>query len=425
MNDADSPTPPTQPSPGEPKRGLPARYWVGQDLAWDSPHVPVSLCVELPFWFMAPLARLSCHVGGHGFDVQVVDDYFELHVGGYSDAKRTCLWTGPYNPDAIKRAIDFAKEAAAKHKQPEPPVSLRKCKTVLIVATRLREGILAARGGDDPRLKRQAIHYLDSWVSAHVPVVNHVVQRYRLATYDMFAFEIAPWDIPFSTVRRGDSGDFHCLSPYRSWDDRPMMQLAAGAESTPLELLDADALLKAMALEPFPGEFDLLDAINLMERGDYSGAVRRVTTAIETAVEHVLRLELSKLYSQVDVEDRLTKSQSDFPGRLRQYQKLCGRTMPDALARELDRTREMRHEIVHRSYRVPFAERGSAQRSVDTGRWIYNWIEECKDRFQVREGRIALRSIGRFMPIFDASITEDGVEVYPPPMAAEDPPAVK
>ena len=44
------------------------------------------------------------------------------------------------------------------------------------------------------------------------------------------------------------------------------------------------------------GEFDLLDARSLMERGDYTGAVRRTTTAIEALIGAKLKEELAPLF---------------------------------------------------------------------------------------------------------------------------------
>lgn len=48
-----------------------------------------------------------------------------------------------------------------------------------------------------------------------------------------------------------------------------------------------------MASPISPGELELMDALNLMQRGDYSGAVRRVTTAIEVAVEAAVEQDVS------------------------------------------------------------------------------------------------------------------------------------
>jgi hypothetical protein len=69
------------------------------------------------------------------------------------------------------------------------------------------------------------------------------------------------------------------LVPYRGWDDRPPEMF---------HLIDGEQLHDQLNTESTPGEFELLDALNLIERGDYSGAVRRVTTAIEVVVEAVL-----------------------------------------------------------------------------------------------------------------------------------------
>jgi hypothetical protein len=54
------------------------------------------------------------------------------------------------------------------------------------------------------------------------------------------------------------------------------------------ELVDGARVQEHLLIVETPGELELLDAVNLMERGDYSGAVRRVTTAIEVVVEAVV-----------------------------------------------------------------------------------------------------------------------------------------
>jgi len=154
-----------------------------------------------------------------------------------------------------------------------------------------------------------------------------------------------------------------------------------------------------------------MDALNLMERGDYTGAVRRITTAVEAAGHAALQAELLTKHSADDVEERLAKSANDFPGRVRQYQKLSGRRLPDALASQLEQTRGLRHEIVHRARRITFSDRGTAQMAVDTGRWTFNWFENDPARQEVREKRIGLRSLGRHFSVFRASLSPDGVIV--------------
>ena len=48
--------------------------------------------------------------------------------------------------------------------------------------------------------------YFAALCASLVPVVNEVILRYRLATYDFFPFEVSPWDVPvwFVQTAQGD-----------------------------------------------------------------------------------------------------------------------------------------------------------------------------------------------------------------------------
>lgn len=260
----------------------------------------------------------------------------------------------------------------------------------------------------------EAYFYLKALCEAHVEVINHVVQHYRLSTYDYFPYEVSPWDVPVWYVDSGSVTFRVVLQDYAEWDYKPILT-HPGARDLTYALISPPKLQDAMVVEPSAGELELLDALNFMERGDYSGAVRRITTAIEAILDSVLRRELMGRYPEPEVESRLRASQNDFPGRLRQYQNLSGRDLPADLADELNATRNLRHNIVHRGERITFANRGQAQRAVDTGRWIFNWIEDNPDRRDVRETSLAFRSLGRHRSYFDAEITPNGVIVHKPP----------
>jgi hypothetical protein len=148
-----------------------------------------------------------------------------------------------------------------------------------------------------------------------------------------------------------------------------------------------------------------------MERGDYSGAVRRITTALEVVVESVLAGELTRTLQPAEVEKRLKRSRANFPGRVLDYQKLSGRVLPVVLRRDIERTRSIRHEIVHAGRRISFSERGLAQRAVDTGRWAFSWFENLPDRGQLRERNLALKSVGRALAhAFQADLTASWYE---------------
>jgi hypothetical protein len=278
------------------------------------------------------------------------------------------------------------------------------------LTTRCNADVLAAalEGG---RRERVSGYYLETLCSAHLPVINEVVRSYRLATYDLFPFELSPWDVPVWSI-----GDEHgpsrtvVLMAYRGWDGKPLIG-SKGHPMLPLQLIAAADLEAALGSTSTPGEIELLDAINLVERGDYAGAVRRVSTSIEVIIEAVLRQELSTRYSDPEIEEQLERSKNDVPGRLRQYQKLSRRKASPELLNDLDRTRELRHAIVHHGLRIPYVDRGTADRAVETGRWLLNWFENDAARTERREALLAMRSLGRHLPLYGAAITADGVVV--------------
>ena len=180
------------------------------------------------------------------------------------------------------------------------------------------------------------------------------------------------------------------------------------------KLIDAAELQSVMSIEPSAGEYELLDALNFMERGDYSDAVRRITTAIEVQLESALRQELLKLYPVPDVEKKLKASENKFWVRLRQYQELSKRNLSAVLWKELETTRNIRHSIVHNAYRIPFSQSQQTKEAIDTGRWIFNWLENQPTRMDIREKRIAKRSLGSYFSLFSTEITPAGVIVHKP-----------
>ena len=135
----------------------------------------------------------------------------------------------------------------------------------------------------------------------------------------------------------------------------------------------------------------------LMERGDYTGAVRRTVTALEAVLRWALKNELSKQYDETEAERRTANTDNDFPGRLAQWRKLAQPTIAEILFDEFAQTRQLRHNIVHRALRLTLEDRGKAQRAVDTSRWLYNKIEGRPEREQLREfgGGGLARAVGR------------------------------
>jgi hypothetical protein len=318
----------------------------------------------------------------------------------------------------------------------------RKCKTVLKVKSRCNEDVWnTTQERDDVKKEsvsyRKAMngirYYLAELCRAHIPVVNKLLQGYRLATYDYSPYEVSSWDVPFWLIDRNANCIRSWLVPYREWDFKPKGFATPFEELTkkvlsgekldpptlPYKLIEEGDLQNAISIVAAPGEFELLDSLNLMERGDYSGAVRRITTALEVIVESVVGSAVEVAEGKRSAVTFLKTTETNFRRRVEKYEELSGRTLSNGLRGEMFATRKLRHRIVHKGYRIGPGERGRAQKAVDFGRWTYNWFEDNKQRFDVREKKIAFRSLGRDITagVFPTKITPEGVVVSFPKLS--------
>jgi hypothetical protein len=386
----------------------PSQFAIGEDLNWDAPWIDVNLWGgELPFWLMVDNTTVNVDVEGHEFSIALHDDYFELHGQGAFDSKQTVCYRGP-----LRKLDELSDDIQQlRRNSPELPLIWRKCKTVLKIGTRCNEDVWAASMGEKDLRESTTKLYLGELCKAHIPIVNRLVQGYRLATYDYFAFEVAQWDVPHWMIERGGKSTASLLVPYRGWDMKPV--ILEGETQKLYQLIRGENLCNQISATATSGEYELLDALNLMERGDYSGAVRRITTAIEVVVEDMVGREVEAVEGKPRAEKFLRDTKTNFNRRISKYETLSTRTMSDGLRRALTETRNLRHRIVHRGYRIRSGERGLAQRSVDTGRWIFNWFENDNPRQTVREKNLAFRSLGRDLlhGVFPTKITPDGVVV--------------
>ena len=229
--------------------------------------------------------------------------------------------------------------------------------------------------------------------------------------------------MPYWYIERDGHSVLCCLVRYREWDHKPISLPGPDGRRRFYQLIEAPQLAQQASNKATLGELELLDAINLMERGNYSDAVRRITTAIEVIVEAVTGDLVEQHEGKQASAKFLKDTRTNFPRRIQKYEELSGQSLGDALNKELTRTRNLRHKIVHAGYRISPGERGDAQRSVDTGRWIFNRFENNDQRRQVRESRIAFRSLGRdqLSEVFRPQITPEGVLLSS--ISAAEPPA--
>lgn len=189
-------------------------YGVGDAVKWDAPWEKVILWVEMPFWLMVPDCSLAVEVRQHTYRVDVVSGFSELYAEQVRDSRASCVYLGP-----IPARLDptLAKEL----EENEIPVIARKCKTVLRIHSRCNSNVLAGRDHQDTRRLRDLRYYLTALCEAHLEIVNHVIQQYRLATYDYFPYEVSPWDVPVWLVDTKTGFVPSLLLPYAGWDEKP------------------------------------------------------------------------------------------------------------------------------------------------------------------------------------------------------------
>ncbi|WP_445163706.1 hypothetical protein ACTXG5_11125 [Mycobacterium sp. Dal123C01] len=330
-----------------------------------------------------------------------------------TDSRTTAIHQGPVPAQRWQPS----EELAAVFGEDTPPWLMRRCKTVIRLVTEAHtDPFRELEENAIPRLRAEKEAYRASLCEAHLPVINELIQRYRLVTYDYFAHEVDAWDVPVWYVRQGSGGHATVLLRYKEWDDKPIFVERDGTRRQ-FAWTSPEAISSSCTVTPTPGEFDLLDARSLMERGDYNGAVRRTVTAIEAVLRWALNNELRKRHDEAEAERKTANTDNDFPGRLAQWRKLAESQISQVRFDEFERTRKIRNAIVHRALRLTFDDRSSAQRSVDTGRWLYNKIESDPEREHLREfgGGGLQRAVGRaaLTPRFPSVIADGRIVLVP------------
>jgi hypothetical protein len=392
---------------------IPESFTFGDGIDWTSEFGETRLYVELPFWLMTPPGPVTVRWRAVDFTVDICTPWMEVFGWEVTDSRTTALHQGPVPAQQWQPS----EELAAVFGEDTPPWLMRRCKTVLRLVTEAHtDPFHELEVNAIPRLRAEQEAYRASLCEAHLPVINELIQRYRLVTYDYFAHEVDAWDVPVWYVSQGPGGHATVLLRYKEWDDKPILIKQDGTRHQ-FAWTSPEEITSSCNLTPTPGEFDLLDARSLMERGDYNGAVRRTVTAIEAVLRWALNNELRKKHDEAEAERKTANTDTDFPGRLKQWRKLAKPAIGQVLYDELERTRKIRHDIVHRGLRLTFDDRGSAQRSVDTGRWLYNKIEGNPEREHLREfgGGGLERAVGRAAMTlrFPSVIADDRIMLVP------------
>jgi hypothetical protein len=268
---------------------IPEAFSFGDGIDWSSPLRETMLYVELPFWLMIPSGPVTVRWADTDFIVNVLPPWMEVFIDEVTDSRQSALHQGPWDAQYTP-APEVVKELESQN----VAFMKRRAKTVLRLAAWGHESAFREiRTDEPPRAHGECRAYWASLCEAHIPVINELIQRYRLVTYDYFAYEVSAWDVPIWYLKHQDEGFTATLLPYKSWDDKPVTiedgeQEGGPPKVEPFHYATLAQLDGMRSDDATPGEFDLLDARSLMERGDYTGAVRRTVTAIEAALEWAL-----------------------------------------------------------------------------------------------------------------------------------------
>ena len=385
----------------------PKSFYLGDTINWNAPWLDVIISVELPFWLMVENFTFNITLEKHTFKVFVVDTAFEHHSGSISDSKNSVSFFD-LKGDRVSVSSKDKKDAA------EESTLRRKCKTILGIMSRCNSDVWEKLSSSDRRERITSDIYLQTLCSAHIPLVNKLIQTYRLLTYDLFVYEVAAWDVSLWTITHNAESKRVNLSRYREWDRKPIVFPLKGNQA-PYHLIDGEALSSGLNDENDPSELELLDALNLFQRGDVSGAIRHMITAIEVVVESKLETEMSRSIGSDAMLKFMKKTKNDFNRRVSALASIRGEDF--TLWRQLNKIREMRHDIVRRGKRIASSELGEYSKALDIGRWIYNWIENNPSRMKTREGRQAFINLGgsQIRNLFQSCISSEGVlvKLYP------------
>ncbi len=103
------------------------------------------------------------------------------------DSRLTVIRQGPFDP-----TWQPSGELAALFEEDDIPWMRRPSKTVLRLG-RAHTGAFRELGESDPprATGEQQAYWASSLCEMHLPVINELIQRYRLVTYDYFAFEVS------------------------------------------------------------------------------------------------------------------------------------------------------------------------------------------------------------------------------------------
>lgn len=361
---------------------IPEAVWPGMTLNWGSGSREILLHAELPFWLLVT----DCSVR-----VTVRDCTLELSITGRGiEIQRGKAYKESHSNTALiekidKKPSDRATAILSGIKQ--DGFTLRATRTLISIKTNVLQDAVAAIQ-EDGRRRVDAQMYFRSFVHAHLPFVNKIINAYRRAGADPFTAEVTEWDIPVWYIDADDDFIPIPLIPYKNSDD-PLVTSTRTGETSAITFVEPNDIREALRVPEIPGQIDLLDAWSLYYRGRQSDAIRSLITSLEVLLEARLRERLRNAgLTETKLESRLAESWNNFQARLAEYVRVSKRRVPGPLLsilpyingvrlqEELEQVRALRHKIVHEGERISYPFHGQMQRVMETMTWFFNWLAE-------------------------------------------------
>lgn len=358
---------------------------IGSSLNWDSPLRQFAFSVELPFWLLMPSSSLRVTVGDFTTVVVIENEGIEIQHGRqFRRTHRNTVFMG---------GTEASKKAMAPVRAILDGGLFRATRTLLLIETYAIEDALNAFWGENGPRYQDASCYFASLALGHLPVVNKVINAYRMASVDPFAHEVTAWDIPVWFVCRPPDSQPIYLQPHLVEDWYPTIRKGLQSDDEVQYFsATADAVEQKLAKGESPGEVEMLDGWSLFHSGRFGDSIRSFVTAIEVLVEsEIRRLLAERRHTQEEIDSRLDETRNNFENRLTDYCELSRRRIPGPnlhyvpylngvrLADELEWTRRLRHKIVHHGHRLDHTFSKPMLRAAETTSWLFDWLSAPGD----------------------------------------------
>jgi hypothetical protein len=371
----------------------------GDQINWDSERVPVELTIELPFWLLVPNGDVNLTIGDCTVRARVVNDGIQFRLGHHqSVSQQKTVFLG---------SLGDAATASTRLVLLTTGGQSRLTKTLVTFGAFAHSDALEALKSKD-RKYQQGCKYFQSLAIAHLDFLNLLINSYRRLSSDPFATEVSAWDVPIWSLSVEGIQFNVILFPYLAVESRPSVtKFLNPSEVNPFIAASLEDIERVADIDATPGEVELLDGWGLYYRGRHAESIRSFVTAIELLLEARLREVMRALgASPEDVERALLETRNKFMKRLDQYCRLTQSRVPGPylhvlptlngvrLKRELEQTRDLRHEIVHAGKRLDRNLERPMNRVAETMSWLFNWLSQ---------GGASGRGVKRPSPFYEAA----------------------